>query len=370
MKPVLPARMPHFCGERAAREAGEPALDDEGAHARGVALLLLGLIRPGEHQHVIGDVGQRDPHLLAGEDVAVALLHRHGLDATGIAAGRGLGEAEGGDALALRLRHEIARLLIVGAPAEESQRVEADVDGQDDAQRRVHVLELFAGQAEGQVVHARAAVLRRHREAEQPQRGHLRQEAAVERVRAIEVADTRGHLAAGPFAHRLLDQAVFVGELEVHQMSAGAASSGLRRSISRMWLCQQELLGDAQRLEHPLDVAVLERPLFAARGRIRPVLQRGLIDHDVLGVHRRDRLFRLVRVEEREHARLRASGCGRSGWRAPPRHACRDSRTDPSTARRPRWRLPARSASRSAREARRRSCPSLRDRCPWTGPRR
>ena len=63
--------------ERAAREALERALDDERAEPAGIALLLLLRVRPGEHEEVVGDVRQRDPHLLAGEDVAIALLDGH-----------------------------------------------------------------------------------------------------------------------------------------------------------------------------------------------------------------------------------------------------------------------------------------------------
>ena len=50
---------------------------------------------------------------------------------------------------------------------------------------------------------------------------------------------------------------------------------------------QQELLGDAQRLEQPLDVAVGQRPLLAAGRVIRAVLQRLAVDHHVSRVRRR-----------------------------------------------------------------------------------
>ena len=73
--------------QRPAREALERALDDEGAEAGGVALLLLLEIGPGEDEEVVGDVGERDPHLLAGQDVAIAALDRDRLDAAHVAAG-------------------------------------------------------------------------------------------------------------------------------------------------------------------------------------------------------------------------------------------------------------------------------------------
>src|SRR5262249_54955238 len=60
--------------ERAAREPLEGALDDEGADARRVLQLLLLRIRPAEDEEVVGDVGERDPHLLAREMVAITFL--------------------------------------------------------------------------------------------------------------------------------------------------------------------------------------------------------------------------------------------------------------------------------------------------------
>ena len=66
------------------------------------------------------------------------------------------------------------------------------------------------------VVHAGAAVLHRHRDAEQPEFGHLRQDLRVEAVRAIELLDPRRDLAARPLAHGLLEQALFFGQIEIN----------------------------------------------------------------------------------------------------------------------------------------------------------
>jgi len=102
--------MPHFC------VIGP--LEDEGAEAGGIALLLLGRVSPGDDQEIVGNVGQRDPGLLAVEDVAVALLHRRRLDRARIAARRGFGEAVAGNLGALGLRHQVALLLVLGSPRE------------------------------------------------------------------------------------------------------------------------------------------------------------------------------------------------------------------------------------------------------------
>ena len=68
---------------------------------------------------------------------------------------------------------------------------------------------------------------------------------------------------------------------------------------------QEELLGDAERLEHPLDVAVQERTLLAAGGGIRTVLQRLSIDDDVFRVRRSVRRLRLHGAELRQQRAVR-----------------------------------------------------------------
>ena len=94
------------------------------------------------------------------------------LNAARVAAGGRLGQAVGRELVALRLRHQILLLLLFGAPRQQRQTVEARVHRHDHAQRRVDVLQLLAGQAEADVVHAGAAVLLRHRDAQQAQPLH------------------------------------------------------------------------------------------------------------------------------------------------------------------------------------------------------
>ena len=102
------------------------------------------------------------------------------------------------------------------APREQRQAVERDVHRQDDAQRRVGVLQLFARDAEADVVHAGAAILRGHADAEQPELGHLRQQAAIERVLAIELLDAWRHFPRRPLARRLLDEPMLFAKIEIH----------------------------------------------------------------------------------------------------------------------------------------------------------
>ena len=85
-----------------------------------------------------------------------------------------------------------------------------------DAQRRVDVLEFLADDAETDVVHTGAAVLRGDGAAEQPELGHLRKDVTVEPVLAIEVANSRPDLSRRPFAHRLLQQPLLFGQIEIN----------------------------------------------------------------------------------------------------------------------------------------------------------
>ena len=137
--------------------------------------------------------------LLAVEDVAIAPLHRSRLDGARVAAGAGFGQAVAGDLRALRLRHEIALLLILAAPRQQRQAVQPGVHRHDHAQRGVDVFEFLAGQPQADVIHAGAAVLLRHRDAEQAEPGHAAEDAiAIEAVLAIGLADVRRNFPRAP----------------------------------------------------------------------------------------------------------------------------------------------------------------------------
>ena len=86
----------------------------------------------------------------------------------------------------------------------------------DDPQRGVDVFELLADDPEADVVHAGAAVLLRHRAAEQAQLRHLRQDGRVEPVLAIELADARRDFARAPLPDGALEQLLLLGEIEIN----------------------------------------------------------------------------------------------------------------------------------------------------------
>ena len=200
--------------DRVGAEALEAPLHDEGAEAAVVAPLLLLLVGPGEDDEMVGHVGEADPDLLAVQHVPVALADRGRLDAHRVASRVGLGEAIGGYLLPPRLGGEVSLLLLVGAPAPQRHRVEADVDGHDHPQMGVDVFQLLAHEAEAQVVHAGPAPFLRDADAQQVQVGHPLQEAALEAVLPVEVVDPRRHLAACPVADGLPDRLVLLRQLE------------------------------------------------------------------------------------------------------------------------------------------------------------
>src|SRR3989442_5859324 len=158
--------------DRVRAEALERALHDEGAEPAVVPALLLLLVGPGEDDEVVGDVGEADPHLLAVEDVTVALAHRGGLDADRIAPRVGLGEPVGGDLLPPRLGGQVLLLLVVAAPAQERHAVEAHVQGFDPAQGGVDLSQPLAHATEVRLFHPRPAPLLGDADAEQVQIGH------------------------------------------------------------------------------------------------------------------------------------------------------------------------------------------------------
>ena len=101
---------------------------------------------------------RRDPDLLAVEPVGVAVAPRRGLQVAGVRPDARLGQPERRQLLATRLRDEPALALLLGAPLQEGQRVEPDVDALDDPERGVGTLQLLAQDREAEVVHPAAAV--------------------------------------------------------------------------------------------------------------------------------------------------------------------------------------------------------------------
>ena len=187
-------------------------LDDERAHPL-VARVRVGLR---DDELVVGDRRVRDPVLLAVQDVGVALAARGRPHRGDVGAGARLGQPEAAELLALRLRDEVALLLLLGAVLEQRQRVQPDVDGDQRPERRLAALDLLAGERLRDEVEPRAAVLLRDDDPEDPELGHPLDQLQVELVVDVVLDGDRQDALVHEGADGVLDQPLLVGELEVH----------------------------------------------------------------------------------------------------------------------------------------------------------
>ncbi len=204
--------------QRVAAEARERALDDEG----GDALVPGALVDGGEDEEVVRRIGQRDPDLRAVEDVAVAVAPCGGRQVRGVRSDAGLGQPEGRDLLAARLRDQVALLLVVVPPLQQRQRVQPGVDAEDDAEGGIGALHLLAQQRKGDVVHPRPAVALRDRQAQEAGGAHLLVERAVIGRGGVHLRHAGQDLALGEGARRTLHLALLIGQGKVdHACSTG-----------------------------------------------------------------------------------------------------------------------------------------------------
>jgi hypothetical protein len=101
----------------------------------------------------------------------------------------------------------------------------------DHAQRRVDIFELLAHDPKTDVVHARAAVLRRHAHAKEAELRHLGQQPAIEPVLAIQLLNRRRDFPRRPLTRGLLEQQMVFTEIEIQfaQMLTRDLSMSQRR---------------------------------------------------------------------------------------------------------------------------------------------
>src|SRR4029078_2439448 len=143
----------------------------------------------------------------------------------GCDADAGLGQPESRHLLPACLGHQPALALLLGAPLEEGQRVERDVDALDDTERRIGTFELLAQDREADVVHPRAAVRLGDRRTEEPLFGHPGEDLAMDLALLVPLADVRQDLRVGEGPGSGLDELVLIGEGEIgHGVPAYAAN--------------------------------------------------------------------------------------------------------------------------------------------------
>ena len=139
-------------------------------------------------------------------------LHRGDVGARGR-----LGQPEAGELLAARLGREPLLLLLLGPVAQERERVEPDVDGDQRAERGLAALDLLADERLGDEVEAGAAVLLRNDDSEQAQLRHPLDHAQVEVVVDVVLDRVRQHALVHEGANGVLGEALLVCQLEVHR---------------------------------------------------------------------------------------------------------------------------------------------------------
>jgi len=114
----------HFAFKRAGGEALPAALQDE----RGDAARALVRLRFGENEEPVGHVRQRNPHLLAGEDVFLSLANGTALERRNIRPRARLGQAKTGDLVAAGKAGQKGLLLLFRSPLEYRQGVQREMD--------------------------------------------------------------------------------------------------------------------------------------------------------------------------------------------------------------------------------------------------
>ena len=179
-----------------------------------------------EDERVVGDRRVRDPVLLAVQDVDVALAARGRAHRRDVRAGARLGQPEAGELLALRLRRRASAASAPRCRTQQRERVQPDVDRDQRPERRLAALDLLAGERLGDEVEPGAAVLLGDHDAEDPELGHALDQLEVELVVDVVLDRDREDPLVDEGADGLLDQALLVGELEVHRRSLAGRTSG------------------------------------------------------------------------------------------------------------------------------------------------
>ena len=209
--------------------AGVVHVHQEAANSTPGALLGIG------DRHDLGEVGGArvaDKALGAVQHPLVAVQHRPGLHARGVAAGIGLGLGEAGGLLAAEHRVEIALLLLVVALEQDAARLRAKdrvvAEGDGDGPGY-----LLLDHAAGQQIEPGAAVLGGHVEHPEPQGPSLFLERLVQLLGHLlalraEFPFQRDQLPVHEIAHGVLDDLYLFGKLEIHSSPPCLASVRLK----------------------------------------------------------------------------------------------------------------------------------------------
>jgi hypothetical protein len=167
-----------------------------------------------DHEH-IGDRRVGDPHLVAGELVAVRRLRRASAHSAGVGASVGLGQAEAADEVARGEAREIFAPLLFRAVGVDRVHDERALDRHGRAVAAVDPLDRAGDEAVADIAEPRAAIFGRDGRAQQAKRAHFAHDLTVEILVEIGFGDARLELFLGVGFGGVADHPLFVGQLMV-----------------------------------------------------------------------------------------------------------------------------------------------------------
>ena len=185
--------------------------DDEGGHAARTGVEVgLGV----DHQRV-GDRTVGDPHLVAVQHVAIALLVGAGLHRHHVAAGAGLGHCERTDVFARDQLWQIFPFLRLVAVALDLVDAQVGVRAVAQADRGARAADLLHRDHVGEVAHVRAAVFLGHGDAQDTELAHLAPEIHRELVAAVDLGRALLDLGLRERVHGIAQRVDVFAEHEV-----------------------------------------------------------------------------------------------------------------------------------------------------------
>ena len=153
---------------------------------------------------------------LAVDDPLIPVADGAGAGGPGVGPGIWFRQPEGADLFAAHQRRQVFLLLRLRAEQVDRLAAQRGVGIQDDGNRAGNSRNLFQGNQQAEIVAACAAIRLRKRDPQQPQFGHPLEDVGGKLVGGIDLFGARGNFLFREFPHRVLDQHMFVGQLEIH----------------------------------------------------------------------------------------------------------------------------------------------------------
>ena len=208
---MIEARKRKLAADLRRRQALHALLKDEAADL----VVMRGRFRP-NHKHV-GDRGVGNPHLAAGDPIAVGNLLGAGLHPAGIGTGIGFRQAEAADPFAGSELGQIFLALVLVAIGVDRIHHQRGLNRVHRAIAGIDALDLARHQAIGDVARIGAAIFLRQRDADQAKLAHLVEDFAVGLFLKISLGDARQQLVLGIGARGVAHHALVFGELLIEQ---------------------------------------------------------------------------------------------------------------------------------------------------------